>query len=322
MSDKQVITVIGATGSQGGAVVRALLTRNKWHVRAVTRDPYSAKGKNLASSGAEVVKADATDKDSLVKAFEGAHGAFLVTDFWGSCGCDPEVELKHGRNLVDAAKQAGVKHIVWSTLEDPRPLLKDSVPDLPGHPGRKVAHLETKAELQDYIDKSGVPATHVLTSSFNENTFSFFQYQKAPDGSYVYAMNCGAKGQVVPWVTVDNIGKTAAEAFEKAGQTPGNVIVAFDEGLDVEDVCSIVSKVTGKTVKYQPLPDDVVRGFPFPGAADIANMYVYFREGHDQVLRLREEKKRVVPATKFEDWAEGHKEELLAALSRADGASA
>jgi taspase (threonine aspartase 1) len=316
---KPIITVTGATGSQGGAVVQALLKRGKFRVRAVTRNPESSAAKALASQGCEVVKADMTDKASLVKAFDGAHGAFLVTDFWASCQCNAEKEIEQGCRLADAAKEAGLKHVVWSTLEDPRPFLDSSVPDLSDAPGRKVAHYETKEEIQHYIDKTGVPATHLMTSAFYNNVITFFQYQKGPDGSYVYAMNCG-RNKPFAWCAPETIGESAAVAFEQGGQSPGNVIPCLDEMLSNEHVVETVSKLTGKTVKYEELPDDTVKGFSFPGAEDLANMYCYFKLNEKDIRRLRPEDKRVVPVTKFADWVAQHKDEILDALRKVDAA--
>jgi taspase (threonine aspartase 1) len=315
---KPIITVTGATGSQGGAVVQALLKRDKFRVRAVTRNPESSIAKALASHGCEVVKADMTDKASLVKAFEGAHGAFLVTDFLGSCQSKAEKELEQGRCLADAAKEAGLKHVVWSTLEDPRPFLDSLVPDLKNEPGRKVSHFETKAEIQHYIDRTGLPATHLITSGFYNNVLKV-PYQKAFDDSYVWAHN-GGQNKPAPWVATETIGGSAAVAFEEGGQSPGNVITCMDEMLSNEEVAEILSKVTRKSVRYQELPDEVMRGFPFPAAEDVANMFCYYKLHEKDVRRLRPEGKRVVPVTKFADWAAQHKTEVLDALQKADAA--
>jgi saccharopine dehydrogenase-like NADP-dependent oxidoreductase len=111
MSDKPLITVTGATGQQGGAVVRALLDRGKFRVRAVTRSTESSAAKALASQGVELARADYDDRESLDKAFEGSHGVFLVTDYWKACGCNLEKELQQGKKLGDSAKQ--VVLIMW-----------------------------------------------------------------------------------------------------------------------------------------------------------------------------------------------------------------
>src|SRR5690242_11669649 len=121
--EQRVIAVVGATGAQGGGLARAILadTGSGFTCRAITRDPRKDAARALADAGAEVVKADIDDVESLKKAFAGAHGAFCVTNFWEHLSGDRE--KAQAKNLADAAKSAGVQHVVWSTLEDTRKLM-------------------------------------------------------------------------------------------------------------------------------------------------------------------------------------------------------
>ncbi|MFI5143172.1 MAG: NmrA family NAD(P)-binding protein, partial [Thermoanaerobaculales bacterium] len=135
MAAKKIIAVVGATGAQGGGLVRAILAdkRGPFAVRALARDVNSEKAKELAKLGAEVVAADVDDLESLKRAFAGAYGAYCVTFYWAHFS--PEKELAHARNMALAAKHAGLKHVVWSTLEDTRkwvPLSDDRMPTLMG----------------------------------------------------------------------------------------------------------------------------------------------------------------------------------------------
>lgn len=120
MADKRIIAVVGATGAQGGGLVRAIMAdpASGFTARAITRDVNSDKAKALAALGAEVVAADIDDAESLKQAFAGAHGAFCVTFFWDHLS--PEKEMAQAKNMADAAKAAGVQHVVWSSLEDTR----------------------------------------------------------------------------------------------------------------------------------------------------------------------------------------------------------
>ena len=141
MSSKKIIAVVGATGAQGGGVVRAILAdpNGPFTARAITRDPNSDKARELAALGAEVVAADIDDVESLRRAFDGAYGAFCVTFFWAHFSA--EKELEEARNMATAARDAGVKHVIWSTLEDTRklvPLSDDRMPTL--HGKYKVPH--------------------------------------------------------------------------------------------------------------------------------------------------------------------------------------
>ena len=120
MTEKKTIAVVGATGAQGGGLVRSILADKSgaYRARVLTRDPKSKKAQELAQQGAEVVAADIDDAGSLERAFAGAHGAFCVTFFWAHFS--PEKEIAEAQTMAKATKRAGVKHVVWSTLEDTR----------------------------------------------------------------------------------------------------------------------------------------------------------------------------------------------------------
>jgi len=136
MAERKIIAVAGATGAQGGGLARAILSDagSGFAARALTRDVNSDKAKELAKLGAEVVAADVDDVESLKKAFRGAHGAYCVTFFWAHFS--PEQELAEATNMMaTAAKDTGLQHVIWSTLEDTRkwvPLSDNRMPTLMG----------------------------------------------------------------------------------------------------------------------------------------------------------------------------------------------
>ena len=170
---KKTIAVVGATGAQGGGLVRAILAdpSGGFAARAVTRDPASGKAKPLAQQGAEVVAANVNDKAALRKSFEGAHGVFCVTFFWDHFS--PEKEQAEARAMAEAAKEAGVKHVIWSTLEDTRqrvPLSDDRLPTLMGK--YKVPHFDAKGEM-DGVFRELVPVTCLRTSFYWDNLIHF-----------------------------------------------------------------------------------------------------------------------------------------------------
>jgi uncharacterized protein YbjT (DUF2867 family) len=174
MESKKVIAVVGATGSQGGGLVRAILNdkNSEFTVRAISRDPQSEKARELAALGAEVVKGDIDDPESMRKAFEGAYGAYLVTFFWQHMS--PEKELAEARILAQAVKDAGVHHVIWSTLEDTRkfiPLDDDRMPTLQGK--YKVPHFDGKGEANKIFEDLQVPATLLHTSFYWDNYINF-----------------------------------------------------------------------------------------------------------------------------------------------------
>ena len=142
----RTILVIGATGQQGGSVVRHLLANGEFAVRCLVRDDTSEKALKLVEQGATVVKGDLNDVDSLVQAASDCYGVFGVTNFWDK-DCGYEKEIQHGKNIGTACKTANVKHLVFSTL--------DRNSDVP--------HFESKVIAEDYIKSIGVPLTSMVT---------------------------------------------------------------------------------------------------------------------------------------------------------------
>lgn len=193
MADRKIITVIGATGAQGGGLVRAIVadTQGDFAARAITRNVDSEKARALAAAGAEVVAADTDDAGTLDRAFDGAYGAFCVTNFWEHFS--PERELLQAGNMARAAKAAGLKHVIWSTLEDTRkwvPLDDNRMPTLMGT--YKVPHFDAKGEADQRFRDLGVPTTFLLTSFYWDNLIYFGSGPKrGPDGrlAIVFPMN-------------------------------------------------------------------------------------------------------------------------------------
>ena len=174
MAEPKIITVVGATGAQGGGLVRAIQNDGSggYRARALTRDVNSPKAKELAALGAEVVAGDVDDLESLHRAFEGAHGAYCVTFYWAHFS--PDKEFAEAGNMAKAAKQAGVQHAIWSTLEDTRqwvPLTDDRMPTLMEK--YKVPHFDSKGQANHLFADAGVPMTYLLTSFYWDNFIYF-----------------------------------------------------------------------------------------------------------------------------------------------------
>ena len=171
---KKVIAVMGATGSQGGGLVRAIMAdkSGEFTARAITRDVNSDKAKELAALGAEVVAADIDNEESLKKAFTGAYGVYCVTFFWAHFS--PEKEQANALAMARAAKAAGVQHVIWSTLEDTRkwvPLSDNRMPTLQGK--YKVPHFDAKGEINHVFTDAGLPVTFLNTSFYWDNSYMF-----------------------------------------------------------------------------------------------------------------------------------------------------
>jgi uncharacterized protein YbjT (DUF2867 family) len=166
--------VVGATGMQGGGLVRAILADKgtEFTVRALTRKVDSEKAKALEKAGATVVAADLDQRDSLEQAFTGSYGVFCVTNFWEHFS--PERELTQAKNMAEAARDTGVRHVIWSTLEDTRrwvPVIDTRMPTLMGK--YKVPHFDAKGEADQIFRDLGVPTTFLLTCFYWDN-FIFF----------------------------------------------------------------------------------------------------------------------------------------------------
>jgi uncharacterized protein YbjT (DUF2867 family) len=281
MSDKKIIAVMGATGAQGGGLVRAILgdPNGGFAVRAVTRKASSEKAQELAKLGAEVVEADVDDVESLKKAFAGAYGAYCVTFFWEHFS--PEKELAHARAMATAAKEAGLKHVVWSTFEDTRkwvPLSDDRMPTLMEK--YKVPHFDAKAEANQTFSDLGVPTTFLLTSFYWEN-FIFFGMgpKKGPDGVLGITMPMG-EGKL-PGIAAADIGGAAYGIFKKGPELAGQTIGVAGEHLTGAEMAAALGRALGQEVRYNDVPADAYRGFGFPGAEDLGNMFQFKRDFQD-----------------------------------------
>lgn len=287
MADKKIIAVMGATGAQGGGLVRAMQADagGPFRARAITRDAGSEKAKALAKLGAEVVSANADDLESLKKAFAGAHGVYCVTFFWEHFS--PEKEMAHARNMARAAKEAGVAHAIWSTLEDSRkfvPLSDDRMPTLMGK--YKVPHFDAKGESDRFFTEAGVPATFFLTSFYWEN-FIFFGMgpKKGPDGKLALTMPLGDKK--FPQIAVEDIGKCAYGIFKEGGESIGKTVGVAGEHLTGAQMAAAMTKALGQEVRYNDVPPDAYRKFGFPGAEDLGNMFQFNQEFADAFCAAR-----------------------------------
>jgi len=278
MSEKKIIAILGATGAQGGGVARAILADPTagFTARGLTRKTSSESAKALAAAGVETVKADLDDVESLTRAFTGAYGVFGLTNFWEHFSGDKE--LAQATNIAEAAKRAGVKHVVWSTFEDARdsvPLDDDRMPTLQGK--YKVAHFDAKAEGNAEFTKRGVPTTMLYTSFYWENFINFGAGPaKGPDGVLGLTMPMGDKR--LPGIAAEDIGKAAYGIFKAGDAYIGKTVGVAGEHLTGRQMADAFTSALGQTVRYNDVPADVYRSFPFPGADDMGNMFQFKRD--------------------------------------------
>ncbi|HZR47580.1 MAG TPA: NmrA/HSCARG family protein [Candidatus Manganitrophaceae bacterium] len=288
MADKKIIAVVGATGAQGGGLVRAILNDKGggFAARAITRNVNSDKAKALAALGVEVVAADIDNLESVRKAFQGAYGAFCVTNFWEHFSA--EKEGTQAKNMAEAAKQAGVQHLIWSTLDDTRkkvPLSDNRMPTLMGK--YKVPHFDGKGEADQYFTQAGVPTTFLLTSFYWDNMIYFgMGPKKGPDGKLAITMPMGDKK--LPGIAAEDIGKCALGIFKKGKEYIGKTVGIAGGHLTGKEMAAALTKALGKEVRYNDVPPEVYRGFGFPGADDLGNMFQYKRDFNDAFVAARD----------------------------------
>ncbi len=308
MAEKKVIAVIGATGSQGGGLAQAILddVNGGFACRAITRDTAKEKAQALAAKGAEVVKADLDDAASLERAFTGAHGVYCVTNFWEHFSAEKEKE--QAKNLAAAAKAAGAKHVIWSTLEDTRKWMAPDDTRMPFLQEKyRVPHLDAKAEADAYF--AGLPVTYLLTSFYWDNLYAFgLAPKKGGDGVYHWVMPMGDKK--LAGIAAVDIGKCAYGIYKAGAEYTGKTVGIAGESLTVAAMGEALGKALGIRVNYEAVEPEMYRGFGFPGADELGNMFQVFRDFEKEWMGARsvDLAKKLNPALmNFGQWLDAYK---------------
>jgi len=314
MSEKKIIAVLGATGAQGGGLVRSILADKSgdFTARALTRAVNSDKAKALADIGAEVVAVDIDNYESLKNAFDGAYGVFAVTFFWEHFS--PAKENAQAESIAKAAKAAGVKHIIWSTLEDTRnwvPLSDNRMPSL-GDGKYKVPHFDGKGESNKYFTEQNLPVTFLLTSFYWDN-FIYFGMgpKKGSDGKLAITIPMGDKK--LPGIAAADIGKSAFGIFKKGNEFIGKTVGISGGHLTGKQMADSFTKALGQEVVYNAVPFDVFRSFGFPGADDLGNMFQFKHDFEDYFCGVRsiDFSKSINPSLQsFDQWLEENKTKI------------
>jgi uncharacterized protein YbjT (DUF2867 family) len=278
MGQKKTIAVVGATGAQGGGLVRAILDdpSGEFTARAITRDPASDKARQLASAGAEVVAADIDDEAALTRALQGCHGAFFVTFFWAHFS--PDKEKQNVATFARAAKAAGIAHAIWSTLEDTRrwiPLTDDRMPTLMER--YKVPHFDAKGESNARFTEAGVPTTFLYTSFYWDNFIHFgMGPKKGADGRYAITLPMADKP--MPGIAAEDIGRCAYGLFKRGESMIGKEIGIAGEHPTGQQMADALGRALGVPVAYNAVSPAEYRAFGFPGAQDLGNMFQLYQE--------------------------------------------
>jgi uncharacterized protein YbjT (DUF2867 family) len=296
MTEKKIIAVVGATGSQGGGLVRAILAdpEGPFTVRALTRNPDSGQAREFASQGVEVVQADLDDEASLRKAFDGAYGAFVVTNFWvqrtpeeEKARTRAEMELAQAAAAARAAKDAGLRHVVWSTLEDTRPHFERLGSDVPTILDTyKVPHFDAKGEANSFFTELGVPTTFLQTTFYYESLLAGQGPHRDENGELV--LTNPMAGNKMALIAADDIGKTALGVFRRGTEFIGKTVSVAGAHATGDELAAKFTAVLGEKVVYRPLSHDEVRASGQPGALEVANMYQFYSDASDYFTGVRD----------------------------------
>lgn len=311
MSDKKIIAVAGATGAQGGGLVRAIQrdAEGAFRARAITRNAKSDAAQALAALGAEVVEAELGDRDSLDRAFRDAYGAYCVTFYWPHMS--PELERAHARTLAEAAEREGVQHVVWSTLEDTRqwiPLSDERMPTLMGE--YKVPHFDVKGEANAFFRNT--PTSFLLTSFYWDNLINLGANPK-PDGQGKYAFAMPMDDVKLPGIAAEDIGKCAYGVFRLGAEAIGKTFGLAGEHLSGAEMAQVLSEVLGQPIYHAAMTPADYRGLGFPGADDLGNMFQFMRDFEEAFRRPRDPEiaRSLNPdLLSFRQWVEQNKERI------------
>lgn len=307
MSDKQIIAVVGATGTQGGGLARAVLAdaESAFAVRALTRKPDSDAARSLKDQGADVVRADLDEPGTVEAAFQGAWGAFCVTNFWESFS--PEREQQQARAMAAAAKAAGVRHVVWSTLEDTReyvPLDDDRMPTLMER--YKVPHYDSKGEADRFFREAGAPTTFFRTSFYWDNLIHFgMEPKRGEDGILRLVLPMGDKK--LPGIAAADIGKCAYGVFKRGEEMVGRTVGVAGGHLTGREMAAGLTRALGEEVRHQDVSPETYRSFDFPGAEDLGNMFQFKQEFEEAYRGARpvDAARELNPELQsFDEWAD------------------
>ena len=264
---KPVVGVIGGTGLQGGGVVDALLAKGEFAVRVASRNPASDAGRALTARGVQVVKADLLEPGSLKAVFEGAHGAFLVTNFWDP-GQGPR-ETDVGAAAVKAARAAGVSHLIWSTLPDCEKLTGGRL---------KVVHFTAKAHVDAAVEAAGFARhTFVEAPFYFQNFLGVMGPQPLPNGGRGWAVPMDPALRVIHAGDVSEVGGAVAAAFAAGDRLANGSYLAVSGGVySWNDFISTLTTL-GHKLEVMQVPAEAYDGF-YPGAHEMREMFQYFAE--------------------------------------------
>ncbi|KAF2027749.1 NAD(P)-binding protein [Setomelanomma holmii] len=272
---KSLLAVFGATGNQGNSTANSVLDdpelSKRYAVRAVSRDVNNPKMQHLKSKGAELAQADLDDPSSLPAALKGVEYLFFITTTQYQ-GNSREVETRQAEAICEAAVKEGVKYIIFSSMSHPYKISNGKL--------KNVEHFDDKAEIEEYIRSLPVKSAFFAPGSFMQNFTSHLKPRPSPanDGTYVMASIIKPDTKL-PLTDITDTGKWTGAILAEPEKYEGKFFAAAEGLYTLSEACEIMSKVLGKTIKYQQLPDEVFKGFLPPGLKEqLYEMWVLSRD--------------------------------------------
>jgi uncharacterized protein YbjT (DUF2867 family) len=307
----KILTVFGATGNQGGSVIKSVLAHpslsSTYKIRAVTRDPSKPAAQKLASQGCEVVVADMSDPASIAKAIQGASAVYSVTDFWSHRS--KEIEVKQGKAVADASKAAGVKHLVWSGLPHVTKLTNGQL--------KRVSHFDGKAEVSEYIESikgSDMVATYFMPAYYMSNLLGIIK--PAGEGAYKVTLPFGNGNKTqVPLIDTSNDTGTYVAAILAADPAlvNGQSVQGVSAWATPNEIVEALSKATGKSFTYGDIDANVWSGFLPPPIAEelkenmlLVRDYSYYGKGTETKQAEQDRTLNVGPKVSLDQWAKAN----------------
>lgn len=242
-----IIAVCGATGHQGGSVVNHLLMSDQWrqHIRGITRDPDQPKAQALKQKGVDIVKADLTDRESLLKAFTNVDTLFLMTNFYDPCTKECN-EYEQAVNVAEAAKQCGVENIIVSTLINMEKATNGKY---------KVPHFTLKSKAAEEIARMGFTnAIFVMPGFYYQNLHQFMPPHRAADGSIEFALPCKAS-TVVAGIDIRDLGAVVAKIINEPSLFKNDVIPIASEYISFQQIADELTKALGIRTVFREISD-------------------------------------------------------------------
>lgn len=271
------ILVVGATGMQGGAVARHLLRAGACKVRCMTRRPECEAARLLQQQGAEIVQADLDDPPSVRRAVYRCDSVFGVTNFWEAY----IREYDQGVNLINAAAEERVGHLVLSTLTSAKRTSNGKI-DLP--------HFETKARMEKHARLCTVPSTFIHVAFYYENFLNYFPPRRQLDGSYSFGFPLG--DAFLGGLAAEDIGGVVVKIFENRADFINQTVEIIGDEMPAQKYADIMSRVLGLKITYSHIPTETYASLGFPGARELADMFeflrVYIPSRHAQITKCRQ----------------------------------